>query len=97
MSGWKVGVEKVGEQGDYKIEIGFDGVTSSAKIDFDNVAFWVQMINMPLACMCKDVGFQISASMGIVEEVDTDEEGISWGEYLWVRIQIDLKMPLSRG
>ena len=32
-------------------------VMPPVKIDFDKVAFWVQMINMPLACMCKDVGF----------------------------------------
>lgn len=55
------------------------------------------MLNMPLACMCKDVGFQIGASLGTVEEVDTDEEGIGWGEYLRVRIRINVRKPLLRG
>jgi hypothetical protein len=34
------------------------------------------MINMPLACMCKEVGLQIGASLGTVEEVDTNEDGV---------------------
>ncbi|XP_059455041.1 uncharacterized protein LOC132185261 [Corylus avellana] len=75
----------------------FDGVTPQAEIEFEKVAFWVRMLNMPLACMCKDVGLQIGASLGSVEEVDTDEEGIGWGEYLRVRIKLDLKRPLLRG
>jgi hypothetical protein len=75
----------------------FEGVTPPAEIDFDKVAFWVRMVNMPLACMCKEIGFQIGASIGTVEEVDTDEEGIGWGEYFQVRIQIDLKKPLLCG
>jgi hypothetical protein len=75
----------------------FDGVTPPVEIDFDKVALWVRMINMPLACMCKDISFQIGASIGTVEEVDTDEDDIGWGEYPRVRIQIDLKKPLPRG
>jgi hypothetical protein len=35
--------------------------------------------------------------MGTVEEVDTDEEGVGWGEFLHVRIIIDLTKPLARG
>jgi hypothetical protein len=46
--------------------------------------FWVRMFNFPLACMGKEVGFQIGATMGQVEEVDTDE-GVGWGKYLRVR------------
>lgn len=75
----------------------FDGVTPPSEIDFEMVEFWVRMINLPLACMCKDVGYQIGSSVGIVKEVDTDEKGVGWGGYLWVRIQLDLKKPFSRG
>lgn len=60
----------------------FEGITPPAEIDFNSVALWVRMINLPLACMCKEVGYQIGSLMGIVEEVDTNEEGIGWGEYL---------------
>jgi hypothetical protein len=29
--------------------------------------------------------------------VETDEEGVGWGEHLRVKIQIDISKPLSRG
>lgn len=35
--------------------------------------------------------------MGKVDDVDVDEEGVSWGKYLRVRIILDLSKPLSRG
>jgi hypothetical protein len=57
----------------------FDGCSSSAEIAFDQTAFWVWMINLPLACMGKEVGYQIGATMGTVEDVDTNEEGVGWG------------------
>ncbi|XP_059462008.1 uncharacterized protein LOC132191003 [Corylus avellana] len=75
----------------------FDGLSSPSDIVFDQAVFWVRMFNLPLACMGKEVGFQIGATMGTVEEVDTDEDGVGWGEYLRVRIRIDVKKPLARG
>lgn len=35
--------------------------------------------------------------MGVIEEVDTDKVGIGWGEFLRVRIKLDLTKPLPRG
>jgi hypothetical protein len=75
----------------------FDGRSSPAEINFFQAAFWVRMINLPLACMGKEVGHQIGATMGTVEEVDTNEEGIGWGKSLRVRVKIDLTKPLARG
>jgi hypothetical protein len=45
--------------------------------------------------MYQTVGWQIGASVGVVEEVDVDEVGVGWGEYLRVRILLDLSKPLS--
>lgn len=75
----------------------FDGVTPPASIDFEMVSFWVRMYNLSLACMEEDVGHQIGSTMGIVEAIDTDEEGIGWGKFLRVRVKVDLKQPISRG
>lgn len=75
----------------------FDGLSSPSEIDFEHAVFWVRMHNLPLACMGKEVGVQIGATIGLVEEVDTDVEGVGWGEYLRVRIRIDLTKPLARG
>jgi hypothetical protein len=42
-------------------------------------------------------GQRIGASMGVVEEVDVDEAGVGWGEFLRVRVVLDVTKPLSRG
>lgn len=75
----------------------YDGLTIPAKIPFDKETFWVRMLNLPLACMSLNVGHQIGSAMGHVEEVDVDEGGMGWGEYLRVKITLDLQKPLMRG
>jgi hypothetical protein len=47
--------------------------------------------------MGREVGLKLGAFVGQVEEVDTKKDGVGWGEYLWVKINIDLYKPLSRG
>lgn len=37
------------------------------------------------------------ATIGEVEEVEVDEDGVGWGEYLRVRVVIDLQKPLACG
>jgi hypothetical protein len=75
----------------------FDGRTALANFTFDKAFFWVRMSNLPLACMGREVGQKIGATVGLVEEVDTDNDGVGWGEFLRVKIQIDLTKPLPRG
>jgi hypothetical protein len=75
----------------------FDGFTTTSKLAFEKAAFWVRMYNLPLACMGKEVGYQIGGSVGEVEDVEVDEDGMGWGEFLRVRILLDLSKPLPRG
>jgi hypothetical protein len=75
----------------------FDGLTPLAELEFEKAAFWVRMFSLPLACMSREMGTRIGSTMGKVEEVEVDEDGIGWGEYLRVRIVLDLTKPLSRG
>jgi hypothetical protein len=74
----------------------FDGITPPSQLEFEKAAFWVRMFELPLACMSKEMGQRIGASVGTVEEVEVDDEGVGWGEYLRVRIILDLSKPLSR-
>jgi hypothetical protein len=75
----------------------FDGITPPSQLNFEKAAFWIRMYELPLACMGKEVGQQIGATVGEVEEVEADEDGVGWGEYLRVRVVIDLAKPLARG
>jgi hypothetical protein len=83
--------------GDLVSLVEFDGLTPLAELEFEKAAFWVRMFNLPLACMSKDMGMRIGSTMGDVEEVEVDEDGMGWGEYLRVRIVLDLTKPLSKG
>jgi hypothetical protein len=75
----------------------FNGIKPMAELEFEKVAFWVRMYDLPLACMSKAIGLHIGVSVGEVLEADMDDEGVGWGEYLKVRIVLDLTKPLSRG
>jgi hypothetical protein len=46
--------------------------------------------------MGHDIGKQIGETVGTVEAVDTDEDGIRWEEYLHVKIRLDITKPLPR-
>lgn len=55
------------------------------------------MVNLPLACMNQMIGRRIGSTVDVVEAVDTGADGIGWGAYLRVKIEIDLAKPLARG
>jgi hypothetical protein len=57
----------------------FDGVMQLVSIEFEKVALWVCILNLPLACMNFEIGTMIGSAIGQVEEVETDEEGVGWG------------------
>jgi hypothetical protein len=44
----------------------FDGLSAPSEINFDKVAFWVRIYDLPLICMGLEVGKQIGASIGEV-------------------------------
>jgi hypothetical protein len=75
----------------------FNGTKTPSQFSWDRAAFWVRMVNLPLACMDREVGRKIGSTVGIVEAVDTDARGMGWGQSLRVKIQIDLAKPLQRG
>lgn len=67
------------------------------QMDFTRSPIWVQVHDMPLVCMNREVGCKIGETMGDVEEGDVIGDGVGWGRCLCIRINIDLTMPLDRG
>lgn len=57
----------------------FDGKSAPKDVEFNKEFFWIQLHNIPLGCMTRDVGVHIGSMVGEVVEVDIDEEGIGWG------------------
>ncbi|XP_035543571.1 uncharacterized protein At4g02000-like [Juglans regia] len=75
----------------------FDGEMQPSKIDFDHACLWIQMLNLPLSYMNKEMGELIGRSLGEVLEVDVQEDGLAWGRCLRVRVECDLRRHLAQG
>jgi hypothetical protein len=66
-------------------------------MDFSKALFWVQVHDMPLICMNREVGLRIGQSLSIVEDTNVAGDGVGWGRCLRLRVYIDISMPLERG
>jgi hypothetical protein len=75
----------------------FDGGTPPMELPFHMATFWMRMFNLPLACMGRATGERLGSHVGEVEEVETNDEGVGWGESLRVRVKINIFKPLLRG
>lgn len=75
----------------------YDGFTQPAEISFAIERFWVQLHDLPLACMNEECGKEIGGVIGRVVEVDTKVDGCGWGQYLRIRVEVDLLKALVRG
>jgi hypothetical protein len=75
----------------------FDGTSSPSSFKFDKAGFWIRMVDLPLVCMNQATGRRIGSTVGLVEAVDTGKDGIGWGEYLRIKVVLDLFKPLARG
>ncbi|KAH9743696.1 CCHC-type domain-containing protein [Citrus sinensis] len=72
------------------------GIGNIAKQAFTHVSFWVQILNVPIMAMNTDTISRLGAIIGIVEEVETGENGKCIGEYARVRIKVDISKPLKK-
>jgi hypothetical protein len=74
-----------------------DENTPPSLMEFSNALFWVQLHDMPLTCMNREVGMRIGRSLGVVEDIDVTGDGVGWGRSLRIRVSIDITKPLERG
>ena len=66
-------------------------------ITFERSMFWIQIHGLPTMCQTKDIGTSIGATLGEVMKVDANGKGFCLGNYLRVRISLDVSLPLCRG
>lgn len=65
-------------------------------LEFSMVNFWVQLHNLPPTSLNQATGEAIGNTIGKVIDVADPEDDGEGGEFLWVRISIDITKPLSR-
>ena len=64
---------------------------------FDNVRFWVQVHDLPLGSMNMQTASDIVSTAGEVILGSSDDEEFEGGNFMRVRVSIDITKPLSRG
>jgi hypothetical protein len=75
----------------------FDGGKTIDEVEFNLIPIWVRILKMPLGFMNRVAGEMIREMVGVVLEVDADEKGMAVGEFLRVKVQLDIRKPLMRG
>ncbi|TXG73941.1 hypothetical protein EZV62_002520 [Acer yangbiense] len=66
------------------------------EISFNKAAFWIQILNVPLLCMMKEIGAFLGRMIGEFKEIDVGQSGECVGKYLRVRVVINVDEPLRR-
>ncbi|KAM0850417.1 hypothetical protein ACQ4PT_053088 [Festuca glaucescens] len=65
--------------------------------EFKAVPIWIRVLMLPLGRMDKATGEMIGEKVGEWLGVDVGEDGFEVGEYLTVKVRIDITKPLMRG
>ncbi|TXG54013.1 hypothetical protein EZV62_019269 [Acer yangbiense] len=66
-------------------------------LQFRYVPFWIQLHNLPLACLNREIGLHLGGLVGQVKEIDAGESGECVGQFIRIRVLIDVMNPLKRG
>ncbi|KAL4339651.1 hypothetical protein GQ457_08G033250 [Hibiscus cannabinus] len=68
----------------------------AADFIFTNMVIWVRVYQLPLRAMNGNTGLQLGGSIGTAIEVDHRVEGGNLGEFLRIRVSIDITKLLRR-
>ena len=77
----------------HKLEVE-ESVTS---LSFHMAAFWVQIHGLPTLSQTREAGIRIGSILGKVERVDVGDKGFSLGNYLRIKVIMDISQPLCQG
>ncbi|KAL5763354.1 hypothetical protein ACOSP7_019618 [Xanthoceras sorbifolium] len=64
---------------------------------FNEVEFWIQVHNIPIVCMNREIGSFIGKQIRVLREIDLGATGDCLGKYLRVRVRINIMKLLRRG
>lgn len=74
----------------------YDGKQQMSKLVLTNAPFWIRIHDLPLMGRNTYMGKEIGNSLGQTLEVNLDEGEVEWGEFLRVRVILDISKPLIR-
>ncbi|KAK0588601.1 hypothetical protein LWI29_003108 [Acer saccharum] len=62
---------------------------------FNQADFWVQIHQVPLLCMTKEIGRFLGGMIGEVLKVDGGVSGDCLGKFMWVRVRVNIEKSLT--
>lgn len=74
----------------------YDGKQQTSKLSITEAKFWVRIHVLPFMARNEFMGDLIGNVLGRAKEVDLDEGKIEWGEFIRVRVTLDITKPLLR-
>ena len=74
----------------------YDLSTPIEDLNFDKVAFWIQIHNLPYSLLTTEVAVRLGESLGVVT-MPNDQTEMRGGNFMRVRVTIDILQPLCRG
>lgn len=83
--------------GDLLVVVDFDDTKRLKDLEFTHIPVWIRVFDLPFGLMNAETGRRIGNSVGEVLEVDKDEDELAVGEYLRIKVLIDIRKPLFRG
>jgi hypothetical protein len=75
----------------------FDPDKSRDDYQFDFIPVWIHVLKLPLGRMNRETGEAVGDAAGEFLEVDVGEDGMAVGEYLRVKVKLNITNPLLRG
>ena len=74
----------------------YDGITPVMNLSFNKTSFWVQIHNLPFSLLTVEAVFSISETLGtVMKPKDINEK--RGGNFMRVRVTIEIRKPLCRG
>ncbi|KAL9412032.1 hypothetical protein AB3S75_045609 [Citrus x aurantiifolia] len=72
------------------------GIEDVKKQDFSHASFWVQIHDVPIMCIYKEMANELGAVIRKVEEIETDAAEECFGEFFRLRISVDITKLLKK-
>lgn len=82
---------------DLVVLVAFDGAKTIDEIEFVSIPIWVRVTQMSMGLMTRKEGEEIGEMIGETIDVDVDDDEVAIGEYLRIKVWLDIKKPLMRG
>lgn len=73
------------------------GLDVSANVTLREHEFWIMMHGLPHSLMSMSMGETLGSAIGRVMQVDCDPNRGCGGEFLRIRVVIDIFLPFKRG